>query len=352
MRSRKDEHLDLCAEGEVGFRGKTTLFEEVDLVHDAMPESRLADVDLSTDLLGKRLKAPLLIAAMTGGVARAERINRDLAAAAEEAGVAFALGSQRPLLEHGRREGYFVRDVAPTALVLGNVGLAAARDTTTARLASLVRDCGADALCVHLNAAMEAVQPEGSTDLRGGMEALRRLVAELPVPVVVKETGCGISRRVGERLVAAGVRVVDVGGAGGTSWVGVEAKRAKGDARTIGEAFWDWGIPTAASVAQLSGLPLTVIATGGIASGLDAAKALALGASAAGVARPLLQAWTEGGREKVAAVLRRTIEELRLACWLTGSRTVGALAHAPLLVGPRVLPWVPAESPLSKRLAP
>ncbi len=349
--SRKDEHLSLCAEADVGFRATTTLFEEVTLVHDALPDSRLADVDLATDVLGKRLAAPLVIAAMTGGVPRAERINRDMAAVAEAEGIAFALGSQRPLLEKGRREGYFVRDVAPSALLLGNVGLAVARDTPVVRLAALVRETGLDALCVHLNAAMEAVQPEGSTDLRGGLEALRRLVRELPVPIVVKETGCGISRRVAERLVAAGVRFVDVGGAGGTSWVGVEAMRAKGEAKGVGERFWDWGIPTAASVCQTSGLPLTAIATGGISDGLAAAKAIALGATAAGVARPLLAAWSVAGIEGVRGTLRQAIAEIRLACWLTGSKTVSDLGRADLVVGPRLAPWVPAGSPLAARLS-
>lgn len=348
-RSRKDDHLDLCATGDVGARGKTTLLEEVELVHDALPERALSDVDLATDLLGKRLSAPFAVAAMSGGVPRAEALNRDLATVAEAAGVAFAFGSQRPLLERGARDGYFVRDVAPTALLLGNVGLATARDTPTARLAALVRDTGVDALVVHCNAAMEAVQPEGSTDLRGGLDSLRRLVGELPVPVVVKETGCGLSRRVGERLVAAGVRVVDVSGAGGTSWVGVEARRASGAARAMGETFWDWGIPTAASVAQLSGLPLTVVATGGVATGLDAARALALGATAAGLARPLLRAWIDGGREAASATLRSVTAEVRLACWLSGARTPAELVQAGLVLGPSLSRWVPRGSPLAAR---
>jgi isopentenyl-diphosphate Delta-isomerase len=350
-RSRKDDHLDLCASGDVGFRAKTTLLKEVELFHDALPDRALADVSLATPLLGRSLRAPLIIAAMTGGVERAEAINRDLAAIAEETGVAFALGSQRPLLERGRREGYFVRDVAPTALLLGNVGLVQARETTTARLAALVRDTGLDALCVHLNPAMEAVQAGGDRDFGRGTETLRRLVGELRVPIVVKETGCGISRAVGERLVACGVKTVDVGGAGGTSWVGVESKRAGGEAAVIGERFWDWGIPTAASVAQLSGLPLEVIATGGVAHGLDVARALALGARAAGIARPLLQAWASGGRDGAAAMVSRIVEELRRACWLCGVGRAAELSAAPIVVGPALRRWVPTASPLAARLA-
>lgn len=350
-RSRKDDHLDLCAEGDVAFRRKTTLLEEVELVHDALPERALGDVALGVTLLGRPLRAPLVVAAMTGGVERAERINRDLATVAEAAGVAFALGSQRALLERGRCEGYFVRDVAPTTLLLGNLGLAQARDASTARLSALVRDTGVDALCVHLNAAMEAVQQGGDRDLRGGLDTLRRLVGELGVPIVVKETGCGISRGVGERLAAVGVRTVDVGGAGGTSWVGVETRRATGAAASLGERFWDWGIPTAGSLAQLSGLPLELVATGGVRDGLDVARALALGATAAGIARPVLQAWTEGGREGAAGFVARIVEELRLACWLTGSASSERLRHAPIVVGPALRRWVPVGTPLAARLA-
>ena len=186
-----------------------------------------------------------LIAAMTGGTAQAEAINRDLAAVAEEQGIGLCFGSQRPLLVRGIRDGYYVRDVAPTIPIFGNIGVVQARETPTARLLEMLTDCGASALCVHLNPAMEVVQPEGDQDFRGGLDTIRRLVAELPLPVVVKETGCGLSRRVGERLVDAGVRYVDVSGAGGTSWVGVEARRARTGQRALGERFWTGVCPPA-----------------------------------------------------------------------------------------------------------
>jgi len=249
--SRKSEHLDLCIEDDVAFQDKTNLFEEVQLVHDALPELALDEIDLRTELVGKTLRAPLVIAAMTGGVERANAINRDLASVAEELGIGFALGSQRPLLTHGIEDGYRVRDVAPTALVLGNIGLVQARETSTAALGRLVEQVGADALCLHLNPAMEVVQPGGDRDFRGGLDTIARVVRELPVPVIVKETGCGLSRRVGERIKECGVQWVDTSGAGGTSWVGVETKRAKAT-KALGERFWDWGIPTAASVPLFS----------------------------------------------------------------------------------------------------
>ena len=288
---RKSDHITLCATGDVGFRGVTPGFENVRLVHDALPDLDADAIDTSTTLFGKKLRAPILIAAMTGGTDEAGRINRELASIAEERGLAFGLGSQRAMhVRTGVQSTYRVREAAPTAVVLGNLGVVQARAMTTAEIQSLVDEVGADALCIHLNPAMEVVQPGGDRDFRGGLETIARVVAELRVPVVVKETGCGISRAVGARLRSVGVTHVDVSGAGGTSWVGVETKRAaeQGDLRAhaLGEAFWDWGVPTAASVALLSPLGFTsIIATGGVATGLDVAKAIALGAQAAGVAR-------------------------------------------------------------------
>lgn len=348
--ARKADHIDLCTDGDVAFRRKTTLFEDVELVHDALPELAVGDVDLSVEFAGKRLRAPLVIAAMTGGVDRAADINRDLAAVAEELGIGFAFGSQRPLLSKGIRAGYEVRDVAPNALVLGNIGIVQAAQTPTAALAELVATSGADALAVHLNPAMEVVQPEGDDDFRGGLDTLARLVEELPVPVIVKETGCGLSRSVGERVRALGVAWVDTSGAGGTSWVAVEVHRAQGDQRALGDTFWDWGIPTAGSVAQLSGLGFGVCATGGMKDGLMIAKALALGARCGGIARPFLQAQARGGRDEVRRVAQRIIGEIRVACLLTGSRTPAELAGKPLMLGDRLRRWVPPGSPLARRV--
>lgn len=347
--SRKDDHIALTIDEDVGFRRKTTLLEEVELVHDALPDLSLDDVDLGVRFAGKALRAPLIIAAMTGGTPRAETINRDLARVAEEQGIGFAFGSQRPLLLRGTSEGYRVRDVAPTTLVLGNIGVVQARETPTAKLRELLDVSGADALCVHLNPAMEVVQPEGDRDFRGGLDTIARLVGELGKPVIVKETGCGLSRAVGERLVRVGVRDVDTSGAGGTSWVAVETKRAKDAQRALGERFWDWGVPTGASVAQLSGLPLRVCATGGVADGLDAARALALGATCVGVARPLLKAQARG-IDTLREAVAQLIAEVRVACLLTGCRTPADLAQRPLVVGPRLRRWIPRGSPLLARI--
>ncbi len=349
LTTRKDEHLDLAATGDVSFRGRTTLLEQVGLLHDALPELARHEIDLATPLLGRTLKAPLLIAAMTGGTPRAAVVNRELASVAEELGIGFGFGSMRPLLEKGSREGYDVRDVAPATLVLGNIGVVQAGKASDAALADLVGSTGCDALCVHLNPAMEIIQAGGDDDFRGGLDTIARLVHSLPVPILVKETGCGLSRSVGERLASVGVRWVDVSGAGGTSWVGVETLRAKARTKALGELFWDWGIPTAASVLQLEGLGLGVIATGGVGSGLDAARALALGAIAAGIARPFLKAQVDGGRAAVLEAATDVIEELRVACLLTGCRTAADLGTRPVVLGPELSAWVAADAPIRAR---
>jgi isopentenyl-diphosphate Delta-isomerase len=332
----------------------------VRLVHDALPDMKLADVDTSVTLFGKRLRAPIVIAAMTGGTEEASRINRHLARIAEERGYAFGLGSQRAMhLRPGAAETYRVRQTAPTALVFGNVGVVQARSMTTSEVRVLVDEVGADALCVHLNPAMELVQPGGDRDFSHGLETIGRLVQDLGVPVMVKETGCGIAPGVAKRLHDVGVRHVDVSGAGGTSWVGVETKRAEasGDepARVLGEALWDWGIPTAASVALLAPMGFeTIVATGGIATGLDVARAIALGASAAGIARPLLRALSSdpaGGRDAAAALLDGVESELRAAMLLTGSRDRGALRRAPRVVVGELVAWIEAlgcKSPVQR----
>jgi isopentenyl-diphosphate delta-isomerase len=340
--SRKADHIELALHGDVGFESVTTLFEDVRLVHDALPELALDEVDLSARILGKRLRAPLLIASMTGGTERARQINRELASIAEERGYAFGLGSQRAM--HRRpesRPSYRVRDVAPNALVLGNLGAVQARELPTGAIAELAAEVGADALCVHLNPAMEIVQEEGDRDFRGVLDTLGRLVRELGIPVVAKETGCGISAGVARRLRSAGVRHVDVSGAGGTSWVAVETARASDARKPLGRALRDWGIPTAASVALVAEQGMTTIfATGGVSTGLEAAKAIALGASAAGIARPVLQALDSGGRAAALAFLDAVESELRTAMLLCGARDLAALRLVPRVVGPKLAEWI------------
>jgi isopentenyl-diphosphate delta-isomerase len=338
---RKSDHIALCASGEVEFRAKGTLLDQVQLVHDALPDRHVDEVDLRTPMFGKVLQAPVVISAMTGGTDEAQQINRDLARAAEALGLGFGLGSQRAMLVRSESlRTYAVRDIAPSALVLGNIGLVQARDMSTAALRQLVDAVGADALCVHLNPAMELIQPGGDRDFRHGKETLARLHGELGIPIVVKETGCGLSRRVGLLVKSLGITAVDVSGAGGTSWVGVETRRADADLRALGEELWDWGIPTAASVGLLADLGLTIIATGGLRSGTDVAHAIALGATAGGLAATVLRAHKAGGYEGVVRFLQHVVESVRAITFLAGCRTPAELRHAPRVLGSTLRAWL------------
>lgn len=341
--SRKDDHIDLCVSGDVGFHAKSTLFDAVEFVHDALPELSVEELDTSVEIFGKRLRAPIIIASMTGGTERARSINRELAQLAEERGYGIGLGSQRAILKGQPVDTYAVRDVAPSVLLLGNIGGVQARSLSTEEVEALVSAVGADALCVHLNPAQEIVQPEGDRDFVGVVDAFARLSRDLSVPVIAKETGCGLGARAVKKLAKAGVRHVDVSGAGGTSWVAVEAARASGHGRSLGDALREWGVPTAASVIiakEARPRFKTIIATGGVSSGIDAAKALALGASAAGMARPVLQALVNGGREGAARFLDQVEAELKAVMLLVGARDVRDLQRAPLVFGPALERWV------------
>jgi isopentenyl-diphosphate delta-isomerase len=235
-----------------------------------------------------------------------------------------------------------VRDVAPNVVLLGNLGLVQARRMETAAVARLIGEVGADALCLHLNPAMELVQPGGDRDFEGGYATIERLLRELSVPLVIKETGCGLSRRTTQRLCKLGVKYIDVGGAGGTSWVGVEALRLEGGDATLAEELWDWGIPTAAAIAASSDLGLEIIATGGLRSGTDAAAALSLGARAAGFAAPVLRAHSLGGLEAASKYVGDIIASLRAQVFLSGCRAAHELSRCPKVLSPQLDAWITA----------
>jgi isopentenyl-diphosphate delta-isomerase len=332
---RKADHLEVAASGRAEF-AKSTLLEHVHLVHQALPELSLDEIDLDTELVGKPLRAPLLITGMTGGTADATAVNRDLARAAQAAGVAFGVGSQRAMDEHpDLTASYQVRDVAPDVVLLGNVGAVQALAMGPARVIELGKRIGADAIAIHLNVGQELIQHAGDRDFRGLRDAIARLVEASPLPIVVKETGCGLSAETARSLIAAGVHTVDVAGAGGTSWVAVEALRAAegSDAATLGAELWDWGVPTAVSVVACARAGLTVVASGGMRSGYDVARALALGARAGGMAAPMLRAQRAGGEAGVRALLDQIIGAIRSVCLLTGCASATDLARAPRHLG-------------------
>ncbi|MFW5928819.1 MAG: type 2 isopentenyl-diphosphate Delta-isomerase [Halobacteriota archaeon] len=327
---RKDDHIRIVQEEDVEEPG--TGFADVHLVHEALPEMDLADVDTSTEVLDWELEAPVFIESMTGGHPNATEINRNLAVAAREHGVAMGVGSQRAALEDPSTEESYsvVREVAPDAVVYGNVGAAQLREYGVERIEEAVDMIDADAMAVHLNFLQEAVQPDGDVDARGCLREIERLCDELSVPVVVKETGNGFSRSTSRRLADAGVDVLDVAGRGGTTWSGVEAYRAaaKDDRRgeRLGTVFRQWGVPTVASTLEALEVHPCVVASGGVRSGVDVAKAVALGASAGGLAKPFLAPAARGEDEALRAV-GDVVEELRTAMFVTGSRDIDELSN-------------------------
>ena len=338
--TRKSQHLDIVLKHDVAARGITTGFEQIRFEHVALPEMALADIDLSTSFLNRRLGAPLMISSMTGGPERAEGINRAIAEASQHLRIAFGVGSQRVALEGGTaglaRGGFgrHLRDAAPDVPILANFGAAQLRGWDGGDMARRAVDMiGADALIVHLNPLQEVVQPEGDRDWRGVLDALTALAKASPVPVIVKEVGAGISGALARRLWDAGIRIIDVAGAGGTSWAAVEAERAT-DARAkeIAAPFRDWGIPTARAVADVRAAcpSATVIASGGLRDGLDVAKAIRLGADLGGFAAGVLDAALLGG-EALSGRLGVVVEQLRIACFCTGSRDLATLRRAPLV---------------------
>ena len=350
IRSRKAEHLELVIAAPVEPPSGPG-WAEVQLVHEALPEVDLDDVELGADLLGHALRAPLVVAGMTGGHAGALELNRALGRAAQRHGLAIGVGSQRAALLDPSLEPTYsvVREEAPDAFVIANIGaaqLVAQGDRpplTVEQVRRVVAMIRADALAVHLNFLEESVQPEGDRAARGCAEAIAALAAEIEVPIIAKETGAGMSCATAARLREVGVRGLDVGGAGGTSFAIIERLRAErqGDARGIalGATLGDWGIPTAVAVADCSRAGLPVVATGGIRSGLDAAKALALGAVAVGVGRPLLMAAIEGDAA-VDAWIDRFLLELRTVLQLTGCAHAAQLRERPVVVGGRTRTWM------------
>jgi isopentenyl-diphosphate delta-isomerase len=333
---RKIEHLKICATSSVESRKVSAGFEDVTLIHRALPELDMNKLDLSVDFLGKRLKAPFLIASITGGHPDTIPVNSALAAAAEELGVGIGVGSQRAAIDDPAQEESFrvVRDEAPNAFVYGNVGAAQIRKYGVEGVEKLVEMIDADALAIHLNFLQEAIQPEGDKDATGCLDTIREICSSLGTPVIVKETGAGISREDALLLQKAGVSAIDVGGVGGTSWAGVEVYRAResGDSISehLGELFWDFGIPTVASIIE-SRVSLQIIATGGVRTGLDIAKSIALGASAASAALPFVGSALKG-KEPVVSILSRMLDEFRTAMFLCGCANIQDLRNAPVVV--------------------
>lgn len=331
---RKREHLEISLQRDIGFREITTGFESYRFVHQALPEIDRDDIELATMLLGKRLEAPLVLSSMVGGIDEAADINYNLAQAAQSLGLAMGVGSQRCMIEDpALASTYIVRDAAPDILLFANLGAVQINNgygVTECRRA--VETIEADALVLHLNPLQEALQPEGNTNFAGLLGRIEAVCRELPVPVIIKEVGWGISGETARRLVEAGVAAIDVAGAGGTNWGEVEGCRSVFAMAAMAASFASWGIPTAESVRMCrQEVPeTTIIASGGIRTGMDVAKAIALGADAAGLGSPLLRPATISS-EAVISVLRDVIDVLRTAMFCIGAGSLEQLRGTPSL---------------------
>jgi len=348
LSERKREHMELAlrpeSEGAVDAG-----WSDVVLLHNCLPEVNFDDIDMSARFLGHALQVPIWITGMTGGHDGAEAINRRLARAAERYGMAMGLGSQRAALadESLLRTYTSARKAAPSAVLVANIGAPQLvrqnrhDGLTVQQIEGLVRSLAAQGLAVHLNWAQELMQPEGDRNAVGCLDAIAHVVQEISVPVLVKETGAGVSRQQADLLASIGVAALDVGGAGGTSMIRIEQKRSEKhnpQFDEIARTFDEWGIPTAASVLETRRAGLPIVATGGVRTGLDAARALALGADLVGVGGPFLKAAVIG-EDALSAAVEKFIAELRTAMFLSGSNSVMSLARADYVLHGKTLAW-------------
>ncbi len=346
-RKRKADHIRICLSDKSQARKATTGFEEIHFIHKALPEINKKNIDLSTYVFGHKFNAPLIVGAMTGGTAEAEKINANLAETVEKLQLGMGVGSQRAALEDPKLAKTFAiaRKKAPSAFLIANIGGVQLVHGYGAKEAKKAMEMiEADALAIHLNALQEAVQPEGQTNFEGVLAKIGEIAGALDVPIIVKETGSGIAAEEAKQLEAAGVKAIDVGGLGGTSFAAVEYYRAEEDGndiqRYLGEVFWDWGIPTAVSLVEVTRtVKIPVIASGGMRDGSDAAKALALGACLASVSQPALQAAVKGAKE-TEDMLSLLVEELRNVMFLVGAKDVQRLAKVPLVVSGETGKWL------------
>ena len=331
---RKLEHLLLCANCDVEYR-KSTGFEDIELIHKALPEVNKEKIDINVELFGKKMDAPLIISAITGGHPAAFKVNRELAKAADKMNIGMGVGSQRAAVENPDLVSTYsvVRENAPESLIIGNIG--APQIELVKAAADMIE---ADALAIHLNALQEAIQPEGDIDARGYLSSIERAVDTIDMPLIAKETGAGISKEMAVLLEKAGMSAIDIAGSGGTSWAAVETYRARDS--YMGNTYWDWGIPTAVSTVEVcESVSVPVISSGGIRNGLDAAKALALGAESVGIALPLLKS-AYIGHEEVIKRIERFKDSLKVAMFLVGASNIGELRESNLIIRGKTREWL------------
>lgn len=347
IRKRKANHIRISLNQNAQARKVATGLEDIHFVHKALPETDKKEIDLSTTVFNHRFAAPLIVGAITGGTPEATKINATIAEAVEELGLGMGVGSQRAAIEDKKLEKTFAtaRKKAPTVFLIANIGgVQLVHGYGLKEVKKAIEMIEADAIAIHLNPLQEAVQLEGQTNFKGVLEKIGEIVKELDRPVIAKETGTGIASEEARKLEAVGVKGIDVSGAGGTSFAAVEYYRAKkrGNSfqRRLGDVFWDWGIPTALSVVEVSQtVSIPVIASGGVRNGVEMAKALALGASLTSLSQPVLQAAVKGVKE-VKSLLSLLIEELTNTMFLVGAESVKNLRETPLVITGKTAEWL------------
>ncbi|MGE5430523.1 MAG: type 2 isopentenyl-diphosphate Delta-isomerase [Syntrophomonadaceae bacterium] len=335
IQKRKKEHIELCLTDKVAFKEKSNGLDHYDFIHSAITEIEADKIDLSRDFFGFRINYPFLISCMTGGTSEAENINQQLALAAEELRIPIGVGSQRQALENSRfTESYkTVRKNAPGVPILGNIGAAQlVQMNSIGEVQHLIDLIEAQALVIHLNPLQELLQKNGDTNFKGLLKKIEWISSEVSTPIIAKEVGAGISAQAAKKLLEAGVKAIDVAGAGGTSWAGVEILRNKGDKNS---PFWDWGLPTSYCLKEVQKLKnefdFLLIGSGGINSGMEAAKAFALGAEVVASARIVLQRLDKEGLEGVKNLVTEWINTVKNVMYLTGSGSLDELREQKLI---------------------
>lgn len=344
---RKADHIKISLNKNVQARRITTGFEDVHFIHRALPEIDRQKIDLSINVFGHRFAAPLIVGAITGGTGEATRINATIAEAVEELGLGMGVGSQRAAIEDKRLEKTFAiaRKKAPTAFLIANIGgVQLAQGYGLKEVKKAIEMIEADAIAIHLNPLQEATQPEGQTNFEGVLEKISAIAERLDKLIIVKETGTGIAAEEAKKLETAGVKGIDISGVGGTSWAAVEYYRTKKQKNNfkhrLGDIFWDWGIPTAISIAEVSQtVKIPIIASGGIRNGVEMAKALALGSNLTSLSQPVLQAAVKGVKE-TKDMLSLLIEEFKNAMFLVGANSVQALQTVPVVITGKTAEWL------------
>ena len=343
---RKEDHIRICLGNKAQAKNATSGFEDIQLLHRALPEINKTKISLATTFLGKKFNAPIIVGAMTGGTEQATKINGAIAQAVENLGLGMGVGSQRAAIEDQKLEETYAitRKMAPNAFLIANLGgVQLVHGYGLKEVKKVVEMIDADAVAVHLNALQEAVQPEGQTNFKGVLAKIAQIAGAIDTPVIVKETGAGISAEDAKALENAGVKAIDVGGVGGTSFAAVEYYRSTAKENLSGETFWDWGIPTAVSLIEtVQTVKLPVIASGGLRSGTDIAKALTLNASLAGISHPILQTAVKSTKE-TEDKLSSLIEELRNALFLVGAEKISDLAKTPIVITGKTGEWLQAR---------